>query len=266
MTEAGVFDGVARDYDAEFTHTETGKRQRARVRKWLLQHLETPKKILELNCGTGEDALWMARLGHEVTAVDLSAEMIAQARAKATKSPEKAVDFVQADLRAVDTVLAGRQFDLIFSNFGGLNCVSREELAALAEPYARLLAPGGRLIAVVMPRFCMWEHLYFIAKFRFRSAFRRNTSEALMVPLQDGSSQPTWYHRPRDMKAAFRSHFSWVRKRPIGYFLPPSYLDPFFRRRGWLLSALDRMESWVGSWGLLSGLSDHYLVEFKVRP
>ena len=59
MVTASGFDASATTYDTSFTNTEIGRLQRRRVYKYLNRYLNTsePLNILELNCGTGEDAL-----------------------------------------------------------------------------------------------------------------------------------------------------------------------------------------------------------------
>src|SRR4051794_20057598 len=47
--------------------------KRARVRKHLERYLKVKSHLLELNCGTGEDALYFAAKGHTIHATDLSA-------------------------------------------------------------------------------------------------------------------------------------------------------------------------------------------------
>ena len=83
MNLSSSFDRYAPEYDAHFTHQLVGKYQRQRV--WL--HMgrimpSTPISILEVNGGTGEDALWLAKQGHRVTVTDASSAMIAVVRQK----------------------------------------------------------------------------------------------------------------------------------------------------------------------------------------
>ncbi|NNJ54292.1 MAG: class I SAM-dependent methyltransferase, partial [Ignavibacteriaceae bacterium] len=69
-----AFDSVAENYDATFTQTKIGKAQREIVWGYLESVLidKDNLKILELNCGTGEDAVWFSKKGHTVLATDVS--------------------------------------------------------------------------------------------------------------------------------------------------------------------------------------------------
>jgi ubiquinone/menaquinone biosynthesis C-methylase UbiE len=85
MLTQSPFDILAETYDADFTQSQIGKLQRERVWKFLqaiLQTLGRPLKILEINCGTGEDALRLAAMGHNIVATDASEIMIEKAQQK----------------------------------------------------------------------------------------------------------------------------------------------------------------------------------------
>ena len=168
-----AFDAAARSYDADFTETGTGKLQRELVHAYLAKTVlnGSELKILELNCGTGEDAIWMAGKGAQVLATDLSGEMVrlgkdkwdsfrkntevrsshgqAVSEASPEGSPSGTVEFRQMDLR--QAMELDTQFDLVFSNFGGLNCISPQEFSAFLDRLPDLLNPNGRFIAVIMP-------------------------------------------------------------------------------------------------------------------
>ena len=78
------FDVAAPLYDNIFTYSNIGKAQRKLVFKYLKPIISQGKKlsILELNCGTGADAIVFANMNHEVIATDISEGMIAVAKAK----------------------------------------------------------------------------------------------------------------------------------------------------------------------------------------
>src|SRR4051794_8659360 len=94
------FDILAETYDADFTQSQIGKLQRKRVWKFLKDVLRTynrPLQILEINCGTGEDALKLATMGHTVIATDASKVMIEKAQQKLETSniSSDQVEFLQ---------------------------------------------------------------------------------------------------------------------------------------------------------------------------
>lgn len=257
-----AFDAAAQRYDAWFTHSPTGKLQRERVHYFLQQHMLTggPKRILELNCGTGEDAVWMAQQGHHVTATDVSSAMLTIARQKAQAAGlADRINVAPLDLTAPQLSAKGGPFDLVFSNFGGLNCIDPDQFRALSAFLADQLNPGGKFISVIMPTSCRWEQLYFLLKGKRKQAFRRKTNDPLGVVV-DGSEVPTWYYDPHEVSRFCGDHFRRRKHRAIGYFLPPSYLDPFFEHKPALLNFLNRLEKSIGGFFYAS---DHFFIELE---
>lgn len=268
MNPPPAFDSVAVDYDRTFTHTRIGSLQRGRVWHWVTPFLsQTPnQQALELNCGTGADALWLASAGFEVLATDISEEMIAAARQKAAAVPEgRQIRLLAADAAVwPDTVKppgGATGFGLVFSNFGGLNCLSPDDLRRLRAQLAQHLAPGGCFAAVVMGRFCIWETFYFLSKGRFRQAFRRWNGGPVAAPLALGHTVQTWYYSPREF-ARFFPGLTIQSIRPVGICLPPSYLEPFFARFPRLLNLLHRLERHLTA-PLWAKAADHYLIVMK---
>lgn len=276
VSHTAAFNTLADAYDRSFTHTLSGSFQRQRV--WCFaqqqfQHLDKDAvRVLELNCGTGEDALWLARQGFQVVATDVSPEMVALARKKVEAEAESQrikvaiCDISQLDswLRAEvkQSALPPSSFDLVFSNFGGLNCLSPNAMTQLNAAIKTALPLGGQFMAVVMGRFCGWETLYFLLKGRPRQAFRRLRRRPVAVRLDAHSTVQTWYYSPAAF-AAFFPDFEVAAIYPIGIWLPPSYLDPFFCRFPRLLALLNRLEPLFKARFWASG-ADHYLISLVI--
>ncbi len=257
------FDPVAADYDDHFSNTLIGKAQRDIVWKYLIHRKIINKNILELTCGTGEDAIFMAA-NNFVTATDASNEMVKITHNKiyANELQSKCIT-LQWDLNYPYPGKRDEKFDLIFSNFGGLNCISPVALKTLSSALNNLLNPGGKLIFVVMGRFCLWEWIYFIWKGKFKEVTRRRAEKGIIVKLNAAAVAETWYYSPEEMQNYFSDHFNFIKKKPVGLFIPPSYLNPFFENRKRLVKALITSEKIFGRWKFLSGWADHYLVELN---
>lgn len=152
------FDAVAKSYDADFTASLIGRRQRMQVYAHLAPILNTMagKKILELGCGTGEDAIWLARREFSVTALDASSEMIKIAVKKTEKAGlQSFITYRQLSIESLEQLPKGLKFDMIFSNFGPLNCVSPPLLSSLARSLWERFSPRGQFVAVIMNKFCL---------------------------------------------------------------------------------------------------------------
>lgn len=260
------FDQIATEYDEVFTHSAVGLAQRRQVYDYLESILPEKKmlRILELNCGTGEDAVWLAKKGHQVLATDISEEMVAIARHKAIMNGVGShIKCRQLSLEQVSEGVVNTRFDWVFSNFGGLNCIDGQKINALIDEVATMLNPGGRFIAVVMPRMCLWESLYFLAKLQPGKAFRRRDKDPVLVKL-DSEVVPTWYHAPKDMIRMLKGVFEIRALMPVGLAVPPSYMDNFFSNKsGWLrrLAAVDRR---LAHRPELSTISDHFLIDAQL--
>jgi ubiquinone/menaquinone biosynthesis C-methylase UbiE len=102
------------------------------------------RRILELGCGAASCSRWLARQGGRPVAFDLSARMLAQARAGARRSGTD-VPLVQADALALP--FADGAFDLAVTAFGAIPFVA--DSARLMREAHRVLAPGGRFVFAV---------------------------------------------------------------------------------------------------------------------
>jgi SAM-dependent methyltransferase len=99
--------------------------------------------ILELACGTGRVAIALAREGHKVTGLDLSAGMLAEARRKAGAAGLE-IDWVQADCRDFSL---GRKFPLVFIAFNSLtHLLTLSDLERCLACVRRHMDGGSRFI------------------------------------------------------------------------------------------------------------------------
>ncbi|MCX6199152.1 MAG: class I SAM-dependent methyltransferase [Bacteroidetes bacterium] len=253
------FDAYAKNYDANFTYTSIGRMQRGFVIGWLARYLTSPKKILEINCGTGEDALQLALLGHSVIATDASEKMIEEARQKKFRNQISDIRFECANFNSLKEKFNSNKFDLIFSNFGGLNCADKVELKKLSADFAALLNENGKLFFVIMGSACKWEQLYFLLKGNIEKAFRRKSSAGIRTQISDVTFN-THYYSPSEMKTIFGENFDLEFKRAVGLFVPPSYLQQFFENKLWLLKILGLFDYAFTNFSFLANWGDHYVI------
>ena len=252
-----AFNSAAASYDADFTFSYIGKLQRSRVYHFLENILpkNQSREILEINCGTGEDAVWFAQKGHRIIATDASERMIEIANAKCKMQNVK---FEICPFNRLKEQYSNKKFDVVFSNFGGLNCIDAVQLKKLSADLFLLLKPNGKFIAVIMGRKCLWEQFYFLFKLNFKKAFRR-LSENSVDAILDSQIQKTFYYSPEDFKKITTAEFSVAMKKPVGITIPPSYLEPFFRNKMALLKILNLKERFL-QFSFLSNFADHYLI------
>jgi ubiquinone/menaquinone biosynthesis C-methylase UbiE len=260
------FDHIASSYDSSFTRSPIGQLQRRQVWNYLEKTMTELKglDILELNCGTGEDAVLFSEKGFNIVATDVSEEMLKVTQEKVQQySMQHKISSQYLDLDSFDDSLFEKKFDLVFSNFGGLNCINPASFQKLLDKLPAILSPEGRFIAVIMPKFCIWESIYFLLTFQFKKIFRRWTKKSVEAELQ-GAQVKTWYFRPSQVKS-WATKFSIVTKKPIGLALPPSYLQRFFSKHKRFLRILNSLEKKLNTWSALAGMADHYLIDLKLK-
>jgi ubiquinone/menaquinone biosynthesis C-methylase UbiE len=216
--------------------------------------------ILEINCGTGEDAIWLAKQGFNVTATDISEKMISIAK---TKESQDNITFTQADINDLLVYFPTQKFDLIFSNFGGLNCLSEIQMELFFKNASQLLTEKGKLALVIMPRNTLWEQAYFLIKGNFKSVFRRKKDS--VIANVDGEKVITYYYNPKETLTLADYYFDLKQQNPIGFFIPPSYLEPFFKNKPRLISLLNTLEKKIATYRFLAKHADHYLIAFEKK-
>ena len=262
-----AFDTIAGSYDASFTNSIIGIAQREIVWKYLEKSLSQQKKmnILELNSGTGEDALRFANKGHKVLATDISEKMLEIIQEKIYESDLSSQIQVQhLDINEIEKVNFEEPFNLVFSNFGGMNCIALEQLNKLPDVIKKILRPNGRLIMTIMPKYCLWETLYFLSKLNFKSSFRRYSDNGCTATLNDLELR-TFYYSPGQIKRIFEKYFDVIAVKPVGFFVPPSYLKKFFSTRKKAFSFIQRSENLITNQSHFAGFSDHFLIDLHVK-
>ena len=247
-----AFDAFAAEYDGNFARTGPGRLLRDSVWRRIEPFLKPGLRALDLGCGTGEDALWLAANGCAVTAADASPAMLETTWRKALEGGVgDRIETRLFDLNAPHEIEG--PFDLVMSDFGALNCAV--DLAPLGDMLRSIIAPGGLFAAVAMGRFCAVETLWYGARLK-ATAWRRwsgRTSANI-----GGKRIPIRYWQPGDLARALGPDFRIEAVRPVGAFLPPSDLFPMLERRPRLFAALARWESKVSSSAWAAYLADHH--------
>lgn len=252
-----VFDVASIDYDETFSNSHIGRLLRTTVWEQLDTIITTPKQdILEINCGTGEDAVYLANKGHRVTATDISAGMITAANSKAKLSN---LHFIPLSFTELTSHFEPNSFDIVLSNFGGLNCIDEGQLEKVLSDIYTLLRQGGKFIGVIMAKHCMWEIGYYICKGRFRTAFRRFNNEGAKTTL-GAESLLTYYYHPKQLKRLAQHKLKYLSAYPVGLFIPPSYMEGYFKKHMRQLDFLGTLDRMTNKTKILAPYSDHFMI------
>lgn len=226
------------------------------------KYLAPESHILELNAGTGLDALYFVSKGHRVHATDLSDGMVNQIRVKIS-SNEYSDRFTcqQLSFANLDKITT-RNFDCVFSNFGGLNCI--QDLSLVTRHLPSLIKPGAHVIWVIMPPVCPWE-LLWVLKGKWRLAFRRLNKNGTLAHLE-GEHFQTFYHSLSNIRSAFGSSFRLLRCEGLAALSPSPHLHKFAAGNPRFYKLLRRVDASVKDRFPFNRCADHIIVTFKYRP
>lgn len=258
-----AFEALAADYDRTFTTSTIGTAMRRAVWRHLDHCFAAGDRVLELGCGTGEDALHLAQRGVSIVAVDAAPAMVEATHRKAAAAGLAThIEARTLTIEHLHTLPAtGRTdayFDGAFSNFGALNCVAA--LPPVAAALAARLRPEARLLLCVMGPLVPWEWLWYLRHGKFDKAFRRLRRQG--VPWRGLTVR---YPSPATVRRAFAPAFRPRRTVAIGALLPPTYAEPWAARHPRLLARLGRWERRLEGVPPLPWLADHYLLELERR-
>jgi len=257
-----AFDSVAADYDGPLGNNALIQRMRSAMWRTLDRFFLPGSRLLDLGCGTGIDAVYLAARGYEIVAADWSPQMVERTRSRAAQAGlhnRVMVELIGAHELAR---LSGQAFDGIYSDLGPLNCVP--DLEAVSGACTALLKPRGKLVASVMGRHCPWERAYYAARGDRSRARLRDERVAVPVNL---NRHTVWtrYYTPGEFYHAFAREFELTHYCALGLFLPPPYLVRWYERGRALFAPLGWLDDRLGSWPLLRNSGDHFLMVLTRR-
>ena len=259
------FDAVAQVYDEVFTGSPIGQAQRSAVWAELKKAFHPGEQVLEIGCGTGVDACFLAERGISVLACDASPAMI---RVASERVRERARYFGTASValttwpaERISAIPPDRYFDGAFSNFGALNCI--EDLRSFARGLASRLWPTAKVLLCVMGPCCLWEITWFLAHGQPRRALRRFTQSGTTAKFADGSKVQVYYPGVETLARRFAPEFRLRAIRGIGIFVPPSYVSGFTNRFPRVVKLADRVDRLFAGCPGLRVLGDHILVTLE---
>lgn len=250
-----AFDRAAAGYDAGFGTNPVGRLFRYVFQERLLAIFPPGARVLDLGCGTGEDALFLAARGRSVVALDVSPEMVARARAKAAAAgvPSERARF---EVRMAEQVAGlGEGFDGAYSDFGALNCA---DLTAVGRGLSRALRAGAPLLLSVMGPLPLPLALE-------RGLTGRGDARGAGVPRVAGVPVPAAYPWPGALERAFGPEFEWSGGFALGVAVPGPEHGAWASRHPQAFGLLAIAESVVRRWPLLRALGDHDVLAGRRR-
>lgn len=234
------------------------------MRQQLYRHIERfikPKSsILELNSGSGIDAVYFAKKGHFVTATDIADGAETYIKAKIKKLQLKNLNYKSSsftDLKAFEK----NNFNYVFSNFGGLNCT--DQLDKVAGSLSAILKESNLVTFVIMGKYYPWDWIYML-KGKFKRAFIRFKKNGASANVE-GETIKTYYRTPKDIKQIMKPYFDFVASENLGV-LYPSVNHTAITKHTKLIKRLIDLDSKISRLKLVPiGIGDYYIITFRKK-
>lgn len=237
--------------------------KRESVRSHVEDFLLPQSRILELNAGTGEDAIYFASKGHHVHATDASTGMQASLKEKVSNADlsenitQELISFTE-----LDQLKSKSPYDLIFSNFAGLNCTQQLDKVLASLP--PLVKTGGHITLVILPKFCLWEFM-LLFRGKIRTALRRFSGSKGARAHVEGQYFRCWYYSPSYVISRMKKDFDLVSIEGLCTWVPPSYMEGFAEKHPRLYKFLVTQEAKRRKTWPWRTIGDYYILSMKKR-
>jgi len=261
-TIAEAFSRTAEKYDAFAEHHPHLTRLRNKVYAHLDGLLEPSTRILELNAGSGVDAIHLAQRGYQVHATDIAPGMLARAHDKVERlGLNKSVTIQECSFMDLSQVQTG-PFEAVFSDMGGLNCIP--DLSPVIHELPKVLQPGGLVTWVLMPPICLWE-MAEILRGHKNLAFRRLSPTGTRSHLE-GLYFNVYYFSPQQVLAWFGADYQLVKLEGLSVLTPTAESKNLAIRHPRLYGALAWLDDRLSAIPPWRGWGDFYIISLRYQP
>ena len=261
-TIAEAFSRTAEKYDAFAEDHPNQTRMRNKVYAHLERFIPTGSRILELNCGTGTDAVELAQRGYQVHATDIAPGMLERLQDKVMKLDlNDKITYQQCSFTEMD-IIQHAPFDAIFSNLGGLNCIP--DLSSIIAQLPKVLRPNGLVTWVLMPPVCLWE-MAEIFRGHPRLAFRRFARNGTRAHLE-GLYFTVYYFAPQKVLEWFGNNYDCLAIEGLSIITPTAESKNFAKRYARLYRALCWLDDRLASRRPWRGWGDFFIITLRYQP
>ena len=179
-------------------------------------------RVLDVNCGTGNDfPFWLGK-GANITGIDGSAGMLNKAAATYREGiNDGRVSLYQGRLEELEKDSLGlREFDIIYSITGGFSYIDDSVFSDKIGVLKDMLAPDGVMVTAHLNNFCLPESLAFL----FRGKFSRSMVRLKKI-ISLGNGETMYLRGHRSLVRLFKPYFPEVETRPLIAVAPPYQTD-----------------------------------------
>ena len=261
-TIAEAFSRTAEKYDSFANDHPNQTRMRNKVYSHVQRFVPAGSRILELNAGTGTDAVELARRGYSVHATDIAPGMLERLHDKVQSlNLTKQITVQQCSFTELGQV-EGAPFDAVFSDLGGLNCIP--DLTPVIAQLPKVLRPKGLLTWVLMPPVCLWE-MAEIFRGHPRLAFRRFTRHGTRAHLE-GLSFTVYYFTPEKVLQWFGDEYDCLAIEGLSVITPTAESKNFAKRFTHLYRTLSWLDDRLASRRPWRGWGDFFIITMRYQP
>jgi len=261
-TIAEAFSRTAEKYDSFANDHPNQIRMRNKVYAHIQRSVPSGSRILELNCGTGTDAIELAQRGYKVHATDIAPGMLERLQNKVHQNNlSDQISFQQCSFTELDQV-QGAPFDAVFSDLGGLNCIP--DLSPVLKQLPKVLRPNGFITWVLMPPVCLWE-MAEIFRGHPRLAFRRFARNGTRAYLE-GLYFTVYYFTPQKVLEWFDDEYDCLAIEGLSVITPTAESKNFAKRYTRLYRTLSWLDDRLAPHPPWHGWGDFFIITMRYAP
>jgi 2-polyprenyl-3-methyl-5-hydroxy-6-metoxy-1,4-benzoquinol methylase len=262
---ASAFDSASEEYDFTISNNFINTWIRRRSIDKVLQYAASEDVLVEVGCGTGAEAIQIARMVKGIIAMDISQSMIELLSVKVSsrRMQDKItpIRLRASEIAQVKEYLPAGKTRLVYSLNGALNCEPR--LDSFIDGLASLIEPGGHFICSVRNTFSLSESIAHALVLQFGKVNPRKRQP--MFVSVGGQDIPSTYYSPHRFSNHFECDFSVQETIALPALLPPAYLNDYYVRARTFLSPLERIDSALSGYFPLNLWGDQTLFVFRRR-
>ena len=259
------FDSVADHYDDHIMGNPVNRLLRERSLALFSEYFPGKGNILEIGCGSGTETIEILKRGYNVTAVDISQNMLDIVKEKARSlGLTELLNTYRLRASEIGEIIRDTgegSFDVCYSTYGALNC--EPFIRGMSKPLHELISGNGYFIAGVYNRFCISEFMMHVLSMKPSGSLWRMRQ---FVP--EGHSRfciDVYSYSFKQFYDIFKENFSMVEVRGVPVLIPPSNFSRPIGLLGNRLADLDAIDRLMGKKWPFRYLGDHFLMVLRNR-
>ena len=254
------FSKIYEHYESLNNESIIDQTMRQQVYAHIERFLKSNHSILELNSGSGIDAVYFAKKGYAVVATDIADGSQNYIESKIEKLKLHNLSFKKSSFLNLDE-LKKQHFDYVFSNFGGLNCTN--ELEKVVESLNLILKKKAIITFVIMGKYYPWDWIY-IFKGNFKRAFIRFKKNNALANVE-GEAVKTYYHSPKKIRSLFKKDFDYLKAESLGLFYPSVNHTSVTKHTNLVKKLISFEKAMNQKKCVPAGIGDYYIITFKKK-